>query len=70
MDGNSLKVQRVTERVRANALASKLSELYPASKWSPSKVSRIEAAGHVEPELVAEYVAGLATFTTNTTAAA
>lgn len=70
MTGTALKVKRIEAHVQAQALARVLRETFPQSKWSPSKVSRIEAAAHVDQSLVGEYVAGLATFTTNTTAAA
>jgi hypothetical protein len=67
MTGTDLKVQRVKAHAKALVLAGRLRQMFPESRWSPSKVSRIEASAHVDPELVEEYVAGLATFTTNTT---
>lgn len=70
MNGTALKVKRIEAHVQGQALGARLREMYPASAWSASKVSRIEAKAHVDPALVDEYVAGLATFTTNTTSSA
>jgi hypothetical protein len=67
MTGTELKVQRIEAHVQGQDLARALREAFPTSKWSPSKVSRIEAKAHVDPSLVDEYVAGLATLTTNAT---
>lgn len=67
MNGTALKVMRIEAHVQGQDLALVLREMFPDTKWSPSRVSRIEARAHVDPQDVTEYEAGLATFTTNTT---
>lgn len=60
MTGNELKVKRIQAHVKGKDLAT-------AAGWTSSKVSRIEARAHVEPNDVQTYVAALATLTTDTT---
>lgn len=69
MNGTELKLKRIAAHVKAQDLAAALRETHPDTKWSPSKVSRIEAAAHVDAAIVDEYVACLATLTTNATQA-
>jgi hypothetical protein len=69
MNGTALKVKRIEAHVQGQALGVVLREMFPDRKWSAARVSRIEARAHVDPMEVAEYEAGLATFTTNTTSA-
>lgn len=70
MTGTALKVKRIEAHVQGQALGAVLREMYPDRKWSGSRVSRVEARAFVDPDEVAEYVAGLATFTTKMTTSA